>query len=246
MNDHKYVRDKNEVLVIAAHPDDEVLGCGGTIARHIVAGDDVHIAIFSLGMFSRITTETLGEVIIPYQEEFEELRLNMMKSIKEAHQELGVKNVAEQDFYPDQQFDTVPILTLTKEIEILLKRFLPNIVYTHFLEDVNEDHRVIARATITACRPKIESLVHRLLFYEVPSSTEWMTSSTFSPNYFVDIYGPYLEKKLKALEKYSAEMRDFPHPRSVEYIESLAKIRGAAAGLLRAESFMLGREIVWG
>lgn len=235
----KILPRKNSVLVIAAHPDDEVLGCGGVISRHIDNGDLVKIAIFSMGLTSRYND---NDEVEPYKTE----KLHMVQCIKEAHRRLGVTTSPVMFFHPDQQFDTTALLVFIREIEGLIVKLLPNIIYTHFMGDLNQDHRIISQATITACRPKPENSVDTLLFYEVPSSTEWTTPSTFNPNYFVDISGQCFNNKIKALEAYDLEIRDFPHPRSSINVANLAAVRGSSVGFCYAEAFMVGRQLVWG
>ncbi len=219
------------VLVVAAHPDDEVLGCGGTIARHAASGDAVHVAILAKGLASR------GE---PSPAEVAEL----CASAERAGAVLGTSSLQLHD-NPDNRMDTVPALELAQSVEALLARFHPSIVYTHWAGDVNVDHRLVHQAVVTACRPLPGHSVERVLFFEVPSSTEWQTPGSapaFAPNYFVDVTGT-LEAKLAALSAYSSELREFPHPRSRRAVEYLARWRGATVGLDAAEAFVLGRQI---
>jgi len=225
---------KKNILVIAAHPDDEVLGCGGTLSKFSKIGYKINVAFFSDGVSARNfkNTKTVNEI------------LKRKKSCQKAAKILGIKKI---DFFelPDNQFDTVPLLKIVKLVEELIKKYSPSIIFTHYDNDLNIDHRTISKAVMTATRPYPKSPVKKLLFFEIPSSTEWNFSSkpkNFSPNYFVEI-DKNLKTKIKAIKCYSQELRKWPHPRSLEGIKNLAKIRGAACGSKTAESFILAREI---
>lgn len=224
---------KKKVLVIVAHPDDEVLGCGGTIAKHKNIGDDVTVLIMADGVNSRdekFKNESVGE-----------RRL----CAKQANNILKVDDLIFLS-YPDNTMDTVPLLDVIKSIENILLKLCPDIVYTHSLNDLNIDHCVVHNASITACRAFPGQSVNQLLFFEVPSSTEWRNSSSnnlFNPNWFSDISNT-LDVKLEALSAYEKELHEFPHPRSLVAVECLAKWRGACSGFLAAEAFELGRKSV--
>jgi N-acetylglucosamine malate deacetylase 1 len=221
---------KRKILVIAAHPDDEVLGCGGTIAKHKKNGDHVSVLIMADGVNSR-------------EEKFQnESILARRTCAQKANNLLEVDELVFMSF-PDNQMDTLPLLEIIKSIEIEIDRLAPDTVYTHSLSDLNIDHQVVHNATITACRPLPDQSVNQLLFFEIPSSTEWKISSSnnvFNPNWFSDI-SETLDLKLDALSLYKSEVREFPHPRSLDAVKSLAKWRGACAGLNAAEAFELGR-----
>lgn len=225
------------VLVIAAHPDDEILGCGGTIAKHVKKGDKVHCIILAEGITSRdkIRNREL------HQRELTELGIAAQK----ANQILGVHTLRLLDF-PDNRMDSIDRLDIIKVVEDLINEFKPDIVYTHHIGDVNIDHRRIHEAVITACRPiPGNHFVKQILFFETASSTEWMTPGSapaFSPNWYVDI-SETLELKLDALRAYECEMREWPHARSVEALKYLAHWRGANIGVHAAEAFILGRNI---
>ena len=222
------------VLVIAAHPDDEVLGCGGTIARHVAEGDEVHVVILAEGATSRDVIRSL---------EAREQDLNdLAKAAHKAGNILGVSTLNLHQF-PDNRMDGVELLDVIKCLETHIEAFKPSIVYTHHAGDLNIDHQITHKAAVTACRPYPGQTVEMLIFFEVPSSTEWQihgSAQTFSPNWFVDI-NDHFERKKEALSAYSAEMRFWPHARSIDAVESLAQLRGAATGVKAAESFMLGR-----
>ncbi len=221
------------VLVVAAHPDDEVLGCGGTMRRLSESGVQVDVMFLSDGVSSR------GDVVDPV--ELAERRANAVR----ASLILGAKQPTFHDL-PDNQLDTVPLLTVCKMVEVKIAECQPDTIITHFGNDVNVDHRVVSEAVTVACRPQSWSPVKQILFFEVPSSTEWRMNNgvgTFVPNYFVDI-SAYLDHKLEALNCYASELRDWPHPRSIKAVKNLCEWRGATIGVNAAEGFMLGRNIV--
>lgn len=222
------------ILVVAAHPDDEVLGCGGTIAKLADEGATIHVAFLADGVFSRKGEQTnqLGELSI------------RRASAKKACDILGVKSVSFGEF-PDNRMDTVALLDITKALEELIAVHQPEVVFTHHAGDVNIDHRRLHEAVVTACRPQGRHPVKTLLCFEVPSSTEWQlpgSAPVFAPNWFVDI-SDTLERKLAALDAYAAELRAWPHPRSRQAVEHLARWRGATVGADAAEAFMLGRQL---
>lgn len=225
------------VLVVAAHPDDEVLGCGATIARHARNGDDVRVLILAEGVTSRdVTRERKGRG--------RELSI-LAKASEKANKLLGVKKLVMHDF-PDNRMDSVDMLDIVKVVEAQIIRHRPGIIYTHHAGDLNIDHRRTHEAVVTACRPCLSRPVETLLFFEVPSSTEWQTPSSgepFAPNWFVDV-SETLKIKHKALEAYKLEMRPWPHPRSIEAVTHLARWRGASACFDAAEAFILGRRIL--
>jgi LmbE family N-acetylglucosaminyl deacetylase len=147
---------------------------------------------------------------------------------------------------PDNRMDCVDMLDVVQQIEESVQRHKPCTVLTHNAGDVNIDHRIVHDAVIAACRPQPGHCVKKLLFFEVPSSTEWRPAASapvFSPNFFVDISAT-LARKLKALEAYASELREFPHPRSLQAVSALARWRGASVGVMAAEAFMLGREVL--
>jgi LmbE family N-acetylglucosaminyl deacetylase len=222
------------LLVVASHPDDEVLGCGATIAKHIAAGDEVHVAILAEGAMSRQPGATRDSM----QEELSTLA----RVAHAAHKVLSTTSLELLD-YPDNCMDTVALLDVVRTVENLITRFQPRIVYTHHAGDVNIDHRVTHDAVITACRPLGNHPVKTLLYFEVASSTEWQTPDAampFQPNWWVDVSDTFPLKR-QALEAYAAEMRAWPHPRSLEGLEYLARWRGATVGVDFAEAFVLGR-----
>lgn len=227
----------NSVFVVAAHPDDEVLGCGGSIARHADAGDHVHVLIMAEGATSRQQQRDRGQV----DTELNDLAFAAQK----AGEILGARGVELLDL-PDNRLDSIDRLDLVKLIEARIERYQPQIVYTHHAGDVNIDHRRLHEAVVTACRPTPGHSVKLLLSFEVASSTEWQppgSAPAFQPNWFVDITNQWERKRL-ALEAYASEMRHWPHARSIQALEHLARWRGAQVGVEAAEAFCLLRQLV--
>lgn len=228
---------KNKILVIAAHPDDEILGCGGTIAKHVQQGDIVDVVILAEGITSRddVRDRTNNEKALT----------DLSTAARKANKIVGVNKLSLCQF-PDNRMDSLSLLDVVKTIENIISKFKPSTIYTHHRGDVNIDHRIIHDAVVTACRPMPGSqFVRTLMFFEVASSTEWQppgSGTPFLPNWYVDI-SDALCKKLEALEVYECEMRAWPHARSIKAVEHLARWRGANIGVEAAEAFMLGRKI---
>lgn len=214
------------IAVIAAHPDDEVLGFGGTMRRHADAGDRVAVLILASGLAAR------GE---------DAANATAMAALREhAHAANTLLGVARLDFadFPDNRMDSLPLLDVVKRIEAFLEEEKPSAVYTHHAGDLNVDHRIAAQAVMTACRPLPGSTIMSILAGEVNSATEWAgpLALPFVPTEFVDIGGT-LTAKLEALACYAGELREWPHPRSLRSVESLARLRGSQAGFDAAEAF---------
>ena len=225
-------------LVVAAHPDDEVLGCGGTMARIAAEGGVVQALFLADGESSRYLTEEIGSIEVQKKIEAR------MSAAKRSAKILGSLPPKFANL-PDNRLDTVPILEIVKVIEGEVKKFEPLRVITHFPGDLNIDHQIVSEAVSVATRPQGTQSVDELLYFEVPSSTEWAwkgIQSHFQPNFFIGV-DEFASKKFDALSQYQAEMRDFPHPRSVEGIKSLMKWRGASCNLNSAESFLLARGV---
>jgi LmbE family N-acetylglucosaminyl deacetylase len=218
----------NAVLIIAAHPDDEALGCGGTIAKHIATGDIVHIIFMTNGVNARDNSSDKDNKI-------------RSSALNQAMKILGVTSYQCFNF-PDNKMDTIPLLSIIKAIEKAICEYQPNIVYSHFAHDLNIDHQITHKAVMTACRPVKGFSVKKILSFEVLSSTEWnpTSPSQFKGQYIVDISQYWLKKK-EALQCYQEELRDFPHSRSIECIEALATLRGATHGFNKAEAFQVER-----
>ena len=211
------------VLIIAPHPDDEVLGCGGAIARHVQRGDDVYLVV---------ATKTYTP---DWTEEFIE---NRPKEVERANNILGIKQTFFLDF-PTVKLDTVPQKELNDALDRIILDIKPDIAYIPHRGDLNKDHRLIHESSLVALRPT-HVKVRRILSYEVLSETEWGVEP-FAPNTYVDISDSF-NKKIEAMKVYSSELIKYPHPRSIEIIEALAKKRGSECGLKLAEGFMLIRE----
>ena len=225
------MKDLNSTIVIfAAHPDDDILGCGGTIAKLTQQDSKVHVVFLADGESSRDGSVDIHNLI-----------LQRKKNAKKALKILGCDSIEFLDF-PDNRLDSLELLDLVKTVENIVDVHKPDIIFTHYANDLNIDHQITHNAVVTACRPQPEYCVKELLFFEVPSSTEWNVSKAFMPNYFVDISST-LSLKIKALNAYKNEMKSFPHPRSIKAVESLAFYRGASCGCNAAESFIIGRKI---
>ena len=225
------------ILVVAAHPDDEVLGCGGTIIRHVEAGDPVRVLIVAEGATSR----QLQRDRIQAGRELTALA----SAAEKAGSILGVESIELLDL-PDNRLDSLDRLDLIKIIEERFDRHKPEVVYVHHAGDVNVDHRRLHEAVVTASRPIPGQSVKKLFSFEVASSTEWQppgSGPSFMPNYFVDISGQWQQKK-KALIAYNSEMRTWPHARSLEAVEYLSRWRGAQVGIEAAEAFCLLRQVI--
>ena len=224
-----------QVLVVAAHPDDDVLGCGGVVARHATDNDCVHILFMAEGGTARQPSVSLEQAAGDIASREDCARRSA--EILGASPPLFVRN-------PDNRLDTVPLIDLAKNIEKVIADLRPSIVYTHHGGDLNIDHRRVHEAVLTACRPMAACPVDSIYAFEVSSSTEWALSSAydaFRPNHFVDITD-YLDKKIAALQCHHAEMRPFPHPRSYDAVIALARIRGATCGHQAAEAFQVVRQ----
>lgn len=220
---------KKNILIIAAHPDDEVLGLGGTIAKLNNEGHELFLIVLSDGGFLRDHSSV--------QLKQQALRL--------ACETLAIKNLVQFSF-KDNHFDSYPISDFVLKIEEVIKTVHPHIVYTHSPCDLNQDHRVTFEASMIACRPLPHSSIERILTYEVPSSTDFgqlQSTPSFKPNVFEGLTEDHILKKKQALEHYCDELRDFPHPRSWENIRALMTVRGCAVGTSAAEAFVLERSI---
>jgi len=220
-----------KVLVLAAHPDDEVLGVGGTIAYHVDKGDQVYVAIVTEGSSTQYDGEP--EKILQKKEEAEKV-----KSI------LGISKVIYLNL-PDMKLDTLAKIEINKRVNEVISTIKPDTIYTHFFGDINSDHHAVFEATMVASRPVGNYTVKKILCYFTPSSTEWAAqtiNNAFLPNVYVDI-SKYIKKKLSAMDQYKSELRPYPHPRSLEALTIIGKYWGQQIGVEAAEPFMLIREI---
>ena len=224
------------ILGVAAHPDDEVLGCGGTIIKAVNAGAKVAVMFLGEGISARFP---IGEY---NSEEFNQETKKRVNSAIEALKILGVTN----HWFGERlccQFDGENMLTIVKEIEQRIRKFKPTTILTHDRSEVNIDHRVTYDAVEAACRPTMPNSPREILSFEIICSGSWTFESSFKPNVFVDISDVW-ERKMEAWHCYQGERRPFPFPRSDEGIQSLTAYRGLSAGLEKAEGFKLLRKII--
>lgn len=219
-----------KVLIVVAHPDDEILGPGGTINKLVTEFNSyVKVIILGEGITSR------GSERVNFKNELEIHKKNTYA----AKDFLGYHELETFNF-PDNKFDTVPLLNIIKKIENVKNNFKPDIIFTHHGGDLNIDHRITYQAVITSVRPLMDESVKLVLTFETLSGTEWIGSDSpyqFIPNTFIGINEKNLESKIKAMECYEFEKRNSPHPRSKESIRSKAMLRGSSSGFYLAESF---------
>ena len=233
-----------KILVIVAHPDDEVLGMGGTIKKLTKEGHNIKIVILATGITSRRSPNYSNSTDYKLDKKLENITKKQLKELqkdaKNASKILGVTKLTMMNF-PDNEMDKITNLEITKTIEKIINEFKPQIVYTHSEYDLNIDHRIIHNSVLTATRPSQKFTVKKVIAFEVPSSTEWNFSKKFIPNIFVDI-SKELSVKTRAMKAYQNEIRKFPHPRSIEGLEVIAKRWGTVSGFRAAEAFCLIRE----
>jgi LmbE family N-acetylglucosaminyl deacetylase len=218
------------ILVIAPHPDDEVLGCGGTIAKHAKTGDEVYLCIVTKAYPPRWPEEEVKK---------------RKEEVFSASNILGIRKTYFLDF-PTVKLDTVPQEELNESINQVVGEIQPEIIYLPHRGDVNTDHRLVFDAALVAIRPKPGSTIRKVLCYQTLSETEWgapLVLNAFVPNVYVDI-SETLETKLAAMSTYKLEIKEFPHPRSLEAISALARVGGSTIGVPAAESFIMIREII--
>lgn len=219
---------KNKILIVAAHPDDEILGCGGTMIK-LRNTNDINVVFMTDGISARETNES--------KKQFRK------KRCEDLFKYLKLKKPIFFDF-PDNKMDEVPLLDIVKKLETLIKKIKPKTIFTHYADCLNIDHKITSQAVMTACRPLKDNSVKRILSFEILSSTEWakFKNKGFEPNFFIDISHQF-KKKIVAMKFYQKELRKFPHSRSLKAIESLARFRGASSGVNFAEGFYLNRWI---
>ena len=218
------------VVVIATHPDDEVLGCGGVTARHAARGDVVHVVVVTKGITEMFPPESVATT---------------REELAQAHEILKVRDVTFLDF-PAPRLDSIPNYQIADAIRVVIEHTKPHVVYLPHRGDLHNDHKATFWAAVVATRPNGNLAVPRVLCYETLSETEWGAPSAadaFLPTVFVDI-SRYLPEKLRAAGCYRSQLKQFPHPRSIEAIEALARWRGSQAGLPAAEAFVLLREVI--
>ena len=232
--------NKERILVVVAHPDDEVLGCGATVAWHAKRGDRVAVAFMADGVTSRYYNP---ERKLSRAEELSLAQKDILRRRQEAGKAAAILGVREEDLFfmnfADQRLDTYTFLDLIKRIEIVKSSFAPKKIFTHFWNDLNLDHQIVCRAVLTAFRPVTGLDYVPVYQMEIPETTLLSVpcqGKDFLPDQFVDAYST-LALKIRALKAYESEGRLAPHPRSEEYIRSLAYQRGREAGLKAAEAF---------
>ncbi len=225
-----------KILVVAAHPDDEILGCGGTLLYYKKLGYKIKVIFLGDGETSRFETK---------DEKFDLLiKKRENQAVKVSKKSKFLNPIFKR--LPDNRLDTVPFLDIVKHIEKEIIKFRPEIIFSHFENDLNIDHQICFKAVITATRPKSKSFVKKIICYETPSSTDFnftnKKKNIFNPNLFIDI-SKYIKKKLNLIKIYKSEIRTWPHPRSIKSIKNLAMYRGSQIGSKYAEAFIIIREL---
>lgn len=221
-----------KVLIIAPHPDDEVLGCGGIIKKYTKKGEEVYLCI--------VTKAYTPD----WSEDFIE---NRKKEIECSVKNLGIKEIIFLEL-PTVKLDTIPQKELNDSISKCVQKIKPDVLFIPFYGDINKDHKLVSEASLIAARPKPGFYIKKVYCYEIPSETDWAKPAqkiedVFAPNFYEDI-SDFLDDKLKTMQCYKSELKDYPHPRSLEGIKVLAQKRGTECGVKAAEAFMLLREIV--
>mgnify|MGYP003429478060 CR=1 FL=1 len=223
------------ILVVAAHPDDEILGVGATIAKRVAQGDIAYALILGEGQTSRWEDRAQVDSTI-----IDDLHKNTLQ----ATEKIGYSDVYFEDL-PDNRFDSVDLLEVIKKVEKHVQRIKPDVIYTHHAGDLNVDHRITFDAVLTATRPIGAYSVKEIYAFETVSSTEWhfgKKESGFYPNYYSNIE-EYLEIKCEAMKEYETELCEFPHPRSLEMLKVTAKKWGSTVGKKAVEAFEIIRMV---
>ena len=218
------------ILVISAHPDDETIGAGGTILKHVDQGDSVYWCVVTQGYSPPWTEETLKKA---------------KEQIKKVQKAYGIKEVFRCGF-PTVKLNTVPYIELSSSLQKVVDQVKPEIVYVTPRSDINLDHRIVYECVLVACRPLPGSSVRRILSYEICATTSFGLPAGingFNPTVFIDI-SKYLNEKLEIMKLYETELCPYPHPRSLEGIKLFAEERGLSVGLKAAERFELIRELI--
>jgi len=233
----EYLKNK-KIMIVVAHPDDELLGCGATMHKLIKKyAVKTHVVILGEGLTSRSEQRDL--------EKWESDLIVHKSNIKKAQKEIGYDSVAIYDF-PDNRFDSVALLDIIKVVEKEKINFQPEVVFTHHGGDLNIDHQKTFDAVMTSCRPLESQITKTIITFETPSGSEWKATSDprhFLPNLYFEISEENLKSKIKAMEFYKFEKRPYPHPRSPDALTIYAKKNGINVGVLYAEAFCLIRQI---
>jgi LmbE family N-acetylglucosaminyl deacetylase len=220
---------KKSVLIIAPHPDDEVLGCGGLIRKYAGQNMDVYVLVMSRGTPKLYSPDRIE---------------NVRNEARQAHEILGVKETIFLNFYAPEM-DDVPLADISTAIAEVIKKQKTEMLFIPHRGDIHNDHTVVFKAALVAARPVGNYTVKEIYSYETLSETEWAPpfgDDAFIPTYFVDITNEF-PAKLEAMRYFKSQLKEFPNPRSLETIEALAKFRGATVGFDRAEAFMTIRRI---
>lgn len=237
----------SNILVVVAHPDDEVFGLGATLARHVDAGDRVGVMTLTNGVGARRMGAHAGASEEAKAEAKEDVHAaaRRAEAQQRAAEILGIEILWVGNF-PDNALDSVPRLQLIQAIEARILAFGPHCVYTHHPGDLNVDHRRCAEAVFTVCRPLPASTITNLRCFSTRSSTEWSVpelAAPFQPNCFVEVAATW-ERKHQAMQAYAEELRPFPHSRSLEALDAESRYWGAQVGVTRAEAFAQVRQII--
>ena len=213
----------DNILLVAAHPDDEVIGCGGTIAKHKKNGDKIHLVYLTDGIGSR-------DKIEQKQKDIRNSGLNDFLTY--------FKPASYATFnFPDNAMDSIPLIEITKRIEKIIQKIKPQIIYTHSEYDLNIDHRVTLEAVKTATRPQGKHIVKEIYSFYINSSSDWsFRNQNFNPDVYIDV-SKEIKQKEKFLNFYKSEMRPSPHPRSIDNILNFASVNGSTIGVRFAEAF---------
>ena len=224
-----------KILVFAAHPDDEALGCMGTLLHFKSKGYKIKICFMSDGESSRKLSDSKKQKLVKSRMEQAKLVSKKSKFIKPNFFNL-----------PDNKLDTISLLSIVKKVEKEIKKFKPSIIFTHFENDLNIDHQITCKSVLTATRPKTNLFVKKLYCFETLSNTDFSfknKNKVFNPNFFVDI-NKFLKKKIELLKIYKREIKQWPHQRSTKGVKILSNYRGSQIGVKNAEAFMCLRELL--
>jgi LmbE family N-acetylglucosaminyl deacetylase len=216
-----------KIAVIAAHPDDEAIGMGGALLKFKQLGYEVHLLFISDGITSRSGQEKI--IIDARRKNFQQAMSFLSPSSYQALE------------YPDNKLDSIPLLEIVQKIEEFLYKVRPDMLFTHFIDDLNIDHQIVSKSSVVATRPGSRTFVKEILCFEVLSSTDWnLGRRKFAPNYYIDI-SDFIEKKILYMSAYKDEIKQYPHARSIENIKALSQIRGSEVFTSNAEGFILLR-----